>query len=208
MGTIARYFTPSFLRRRRGDPIVIVSGLPRSGTSMAMAMLAAGGLPVLTDDVRGADASNPLGYYELERVTRLDRDLDRSWLADARGKGIKIVSFLLASLPDTYDYKVIFMRRPLDDIIASQEKMLDDRGAPRGADAARTRAIYEDHLQRVFRLLESGNCFSTAPVEYTAVVADPVREATRIAQFVGRHLDTSKMAQIVDPALNHGRPSE
>ena len=100
------------LRRvRRGKPIVVVSGLPRSGTSMAMKMLEAGGLPILTDGIRAADISNPKGYYEYEPVKQLDKGGEPVWLADARGQAVKIISFLLTYLPETYDYQVIFMQQ-------------------------------------------------------------------------------------------------
>src|SRR5829696_2465105 len=110
----------SLLRRlRRGSPIVVVSGLPRSGTSMTMKMLEAGGLPVITDGLRTADESNPNGYYELEDVKTLSAEGDGAWLAGARGKAVKVISFLLTYLPESYDYQVIFMRRDLNEIVAS-----------------------------------------------------------------------------------------
>ena len=157
----------SFLRRlRRGHPIVIVSGLPRSGTSMAMRMLEVGGLPVVTDGVREADPSNPGGYYELERVKELDKGGDSSWLRQARGKGVKIISLLLTYLPESYDYQVIFMRRDLDEILASQNKMLEARGEERGAEDARLKALYVEHLAQVERFLARRSCFSTLMLQY------------------------------------------
>ena len=120
---------PGLVRRLRyGPPIVVVSGLPRSGTSMAMKMLEAGGLAVVTDNVRAADDDNPRGYYEDERVKDLARDANRAWLRDARGKAIKIISFLLKDLPPDNNYKVLFMERDLGEVLASQQKMLDHRG--------------------------------------------------------------------------------
>src|SRR3954449_579427 len=106
-------------RLRNQKPIVVVSGLPRSGTSMAMKMLEAGGVPILSDGIRTADVSNPKGYYELERVKELDKGGDTAWPAEARGKAVKIISFLLTWLPETYDYQVIFMQRDLQEAIAS-----------------------------------------------------------------------------------------
>src|ERR1700682_4057584 len=113
-----------YRRLRFGPPVVVISGLPRSGTSMVMKMLESGGLEVMTDGLRVADASNPNGYYEVERVKRLNSDDDRSWLAQSRGKAIKIISFLLTYLPDSNDYHVIFMHRSLDEVIKSQNAML------------------------------------------------------------------------------------
>ena len=111
--------------------IVIVSGLPRSGTSLMMQMLSSGGLEVVTDNVRTADVDNPRGYYELEKVKRVKADA--SWLPDVRGKVFKMVSQLLYDLPPTQCYRVIFMERDLDEILASQERMLERLGRAAGA---------------------------------------------------------------------------
>src|SRR6185503_17792221 len=138
-------------RLRYGKPIVIVSGLPRSGTSMAMKMLEAGGMPILADGIRTADISNPKGYYEFEPVKELDKGGDVTWLAEARGKAVKIISFLLTWLPERYDYRVIFMQRDLREAIASQNAMLAHRGetpAPGSASDDQIRKMYEDHLQK------------------------------------------------------------
>ena len=108
---------------------------------MAMKMLEAGGMDALTDGARKADEQNPNGYFELEAVKGLDKHGDASWLRDARGKAVKVVSHLLTWLPETYDYRVIFMERSLDEVIASQNKMLDDRGhAAEAGDADRAKA--------------------------------------------------------------------
>lgn len=195
-----------FLRRlRRGQPIVVVSGLPRSGTSMAMRMLEAGGLPVFTDGLRQADPSNPHGYYELERVKELDKGGDVSWLADARGKAVKIISFLLTHAPETYDYQVIFMRRDLDEIVASQNRMLETRGEARGADDARLKALYVDHLAQVDRFLSRRGCFSRLDVDYAKVLAGAAEEAARVNAFLGGRLAEERMAAAVDEALYRNR---
>lgn len=120
--------TERFARRLRyGTPIIIVSGLPRSGTSMMMSVLQAGGVPLLTDGVRAPDAGNPRGYFEFEAVKELDKHGDPAWLPSARGKAVKIISFLLTRLPENYDYRVIFMQRDLDEVIASQNTLLAAR---------------------------------------------------------------------------------
>lgn len=196
----------SFLRRlRRGRPIVVVSGLPRSGTSMAMAMLQAGGLEVVTDGLRAADASNPKGYYELERVKELDKPGDHAWLADARGKAVKIISFLLTYLPESYDYQVIFMRRDLDEIVASQNTMLEARGEARGAGDARLKALYAEHLAQVERFLSRRACFSTLRLDYANVLTAPAEEAARVNAFLGGRLDQAKMAAVADTTLYRNR---
>jgi len=191
---------------RRGRPIIVVSGLPRSGTSMMMRMLEAGGLPVLTDGLRTADESNPRGYYEFEPVKELDRQGARSWLPAARGKAVKIISFLLTWLPDTYDYRVILIRRDLDETIASQNQMLVRRGetVDRGSDQ-RMRALYAEHLAQVGRFLAQRKCFSTLVVEHREVLREPQREAARLSAFLGAKLDASRMAAVVDPALHRNQ---
>lgn len=195
-----------FLRRlRRGRPIVVVSGLPRSGTSLAMQMLAAGGVPVMTDGLRNADQSNPRGYYELERVKDLDKPGDQAWLGGARGRAVKIISFLLTYLPEEYDYRVIFMRRDLGEILASQNAMLETRGESRGADDPRMRALYEEHLVQIERFLSRRSCFSTLTLDYAAVLADPRAAAARVNAFLGGSLDEPAMAGAVDRRLYRNR---
>jgi hypothetical protein len=204
-------FVSRLLRRARyGTPIVIVSGLPRSGTSMMMQMLAAGGLPLVTDGVRTPDASNPEGYFELEAVKDLDkpeRRGDLRWLAGARGRGVKILSPLLAYLPDSHNYRVIFMQRPLDEVIASQDVMLARAGEPTDvAPKDRVLAAYETHLRTVYALLARRSCFETLRVNYPDVVADPHAAAERVRRFVGSPpLDTERMAAAVNERLYRQR---
>ena len=196
----------SFLRRlRRGKPIVVVSGLPRSGTSMAMRMLEAGGLPLVTDGLRTADDSNPNGYYEFEPVKELDKPGDHAWLADARGKGVKIISLLLTHLPERFDYQVVFMQRDLNEILASQDKMLEVRGEEKGAADDRMRALYTEHLGRVDRFLSQRSCFSTLRLPYAGVLANPAADAARLNEFLGGHLDVSRMAEVAEPRLYRNR---
>lgn len=199
----------SLLRRLRvGEPLVVVSGLPRSGTSMAMKMLEAGGLSILTDSIRTADDSNPKGYYEFEPVKELDKKGDLAWLPGARGKAVKIISFLLTYLPDSYDYRVIFMHRDLDEVIASQNKMLIERGErPDTTADDRMKDIYLEHLKKVERFLSNRRCFTCLPVHYRDVVEQPAAQARRIDEFLGRRLDVDRMAMVADRDLyrNRGR---
>ena len=186
---------------------MVVSGLPRSGTSMTMRMLEAGGLAVVSDGVRVADDSNPNGYYELEQVKTLSTGGDTGWLARARGKAVKVISFLLTYLPETYDYQVIFMQRDLGEIVASQNKMLDARGEARGAADERMRANYVQHLQQVERFLGRRSCFSTLMVNYGDVLANPREQAARINAFLGGRLDVDRMAAVAEPSLYRNRQS-
>jgi hypothetical protein len=200
-------FADHLVRRLRyGAPITVVSGLPRSGTSMAMKMLEAGGMELLTDGARKADEQNPNGYYELEAVKGLDKDGDASWLRDARGKGVKVVSHLLTWLPEIYDYRVIFMERSLDEIIASQDKMLDVRGhAIDGGDADHAKAAFERHLDQTMRFLANRRCFKTLRVSYTETVRRPQAAAERIAAFLDHKMNVAAMAAVADEALYRNR---
>ena len=132
-----------------GEPIVIVSGLPRSGTSMMMKMLDAAGIPIMTDAIRAADIDNPKGYFEYERVKDLEKDPDRSWVRDARGKALKVISWLLKDLPDENAYRIVFMRRDIDEVLASQNKMLEHRGEDDATDDAIMAEAYRNHLASV-----------------------------------------------------------
>jgi hypothetical protein len=175
---------------------------------MLMQMLAAGGVPVLSDAVRPPDANNPRGYYELERVKRLHREVDTSWLASGQGKALKIVSHLLRYLPECYLYRVIFMQRPLREIVSSQNRMLENLAQERGsANEDRLLEAYDDHLASVRSFLGSRDCFSTLNVQYRDVLTEPAREAARIAGFLGRDLDTENMQHAVEPQLYRSRCS-
>ena len=189
-----------------GRPIVIVSGLPRSGTSLMMKMLEAGGLPVWTDGVREADDQNPNGYYELERIKDLDKGVDRGWIREGRGRAVKIISALLEHLPADNNYRVILMRRDLDEVLASQRAMLVRRGEAAGAEHDSTlKTAYDSHLRRVRQLLQSGPCFNVLEVDYSEIIADPAAATARVNAFVGGGLDTARMATAVDPMLYRNR---
>lgn len=194
-----------YRRMRHGKPIVVVSGLPRSGTSMAMKMLEAGGLSLATDGIRTADEDNPKGYYELERVKDLAKDDDKSWLVDQRGKVVKIISYLLRELPPTNNYKVLMMRRDLSEVLASQSKMLDRRGEPSHTEDDRMVELFENDLWRAGYLVKNAPQFEALEVDYRQVIADPLSEAYRIQQFLGLPLDTRSMASVVDPELYRNR---
>lgn len=188
-----------------GAPIIVVSGLPRSGTSMLMAMLDAGGLKMMTDGLRAADEDNPRGYYELEPVKDLATAHEKPWLHQARGKGIKVVSTLLKELPRTHNYKVVFLRRDLDEVLASQARMLERRSKRNHVDDTRLRALFEDELWRADYLLEHSSHFEHLYVDYSHCVANPAEQARRIAAFVGAGLDVDAMAGVVDASLYRNR---
>lgn len=185
--------------------VVIVSGLPRSGTSMTMAMLAAGGLPCVSDGTRSADEDNPRGYFEDERVKSLAADSD--WLRAASGQVVKIVSPLLAHLPPGPEYAVLFMRRDLDEVLASQAKMMERRGEPQTVPDDEMKWYFEKHLRRVESLLEERADTRVLYLEHGEVIADPRRQAAAIASFLDLPLDLERMAAAVDRGLYRNRRS-
>jgi len=187
------------------DTIVVVSGLPRSGTSMMMGMLDAGGLPLLKDGIREADDDNPKGYYEFERVKKL-RESDLEWLSDARGKAVKIISYLLQNLPDTYSYRVIFMQRKLTEVMASQRKMIIRRGEdPDKVNESELGGILENHLRQVDNWIEGQANIERMDIDYNRIIADPNADIERINKFLSNSLDVDKMAQVIDPNLYRQR---
>jgi hypothetical protein len=194
-----------YRRARYGKPIVVVSGLPRSGTSMMMQMLEAGGLEILTDRIRSADESNPQGYYELERVKDLDKGGDPSWLEDARGKTVKIIAFLLRYLPENLNYRIIFMQRDLEEIVASQAKMLVQRQEASETDDDRIIELFKQHLSRTRNLIMSHACFDVLEVRYSDVIRNPVEQAECVSRFLGGVPDVQSMAAVVDPQLYRNR---
>ncbi len=198
------------LRRRwrrliNGRPIVVVSGLPRSGTSMAMKMLEAGGFEVVSDGLRTADQDNPKGYFEFEPVKDLAQSDDKGWLKGARGKAVKIISHLLRQLPPSHNYQVIFMRRDLREVLASQAKMLERRGEASATDDERMTELFESDLWRAGYLLKRSPWFDVLEVDYAEVIRDPQAQARRIAAFLDSSVDPARMAAAVDPNLYRNR---
>ena len=186
------------------QPTVVVSGLPRSGTSMMMRMLEAGGLPILTDHVRRADEDNPNGYYEFERVKQIKHD--RDWLPEARGKAVKMVSALLSELPAGYRYRVIFMRRKMEEILASQRQMLIRQGKPSDAAAdARMAAMFERHLQQIQAWINQHPHIEVVYVNYNRLLVEPLEQVNAVNASCGHTLDTMKMLQVLNPGLYRQR---
>ena len=187
------------------DTIIVVSGLPRSGTSLMMNMLEAGGLALLRDDVRAPDVNNPNGYFEYERVKKLaDGDID--WLREARGKAVKIISYLLLNLPATYNYRVIFMQRKLAEIIASQRKMLIQRGEnPNKIREEELEIILEKHLNQVNEWINGQLNIKRIDVNYNRMIEDPGADIRLFNKFLGNKLDVGIMEQVIDPSLYRQR---
>jgi hypothetical protein len=188
--------------------VTVVSGLPRSGTSMMMQMLEAGGMAVLTDAIREADSDNPEGYYEFERVKMLPKG-DHAWLAQAQGKAVKVIVALLEHLPPGYTYKVIFMRRRMEEVLASQRKMLVHRGEdPDKVSDEEMGRLFEGLLQRVETWLAGQPHVAVLNVDYNQLLSNPQPYIKQVNQFLGGWLDEVRMAGVVDPGLYRNRPRQ
>ncbi|HEY8517284.1 MAG TPA: sulfotransferase [Candidatus Binatia bacterium] len=192
-------------RRKYGEPIIIVSGLPRSGTSMMMKMLDAAGIPIMTDQVRTPDIDNPKGYFEYERVKDLEKEQDKSWVRQARGKALKVISWLLKDLPDDNAYRIIFMRRDIDEVLASQNKMLKNRGEQDTTDDATMAEAYRNHLAAVRIMARKKRNWSMVEVRYDEAIRDPVKVASIVNRFLGGRYDERAMAEAVDEKLYRNR---
>ena len=184
--------------------ITIVSGLPRSGTSMMMKMLEAGGMTLLTDGIRTADEDNPEGYYEFERVKQIARDTE--WLEEARGKAVKMIAALLKHLPPDYEYEVVFMRRNIREVLSSQRRMLIHRGeAPDTVSEERMAALFGRHLTQVRRWLADQPNIAVLYVDHGDVMVGPHEQARRVSEFLSHPLDAQAMAAVVDRSLYRQR---
>jgi len=180
--------------------IIIVSGLPRSGTSLMMQMLEAGGLPLYHDEERPADINNLQGYYELQSVKNLKQD--NSFLSKAENKAVKIVSHLLTGLPDTFYYKIIFMQRDLQEIIESQNKMLIRLNADtKTPDLFSIRKMYIKHLAESQEWLKNTKNLDHLFVSFNKLLESPSEHAEKICSFLEENLSIEKMAAAVNPSL-------
>jgi hypothetical protein len=186
-------------------PIILVTGLPRSGSSMMMRMLEAGGVPILTDGMRKPNEDNPNGYYEFERAKRLDDDL--SWVYDARGMAVKLLYCpVIYKLPAAIRYQVIFMRRELAEVVESQFTMLRRKGmSDLPVDPQRVIALYRAELARVENWLARQDNFETEYVDYNRTLADQQGTCTRIKRFLGLDLDEIRMESVITPSLYRQR---
>jgi hypothetical protein len=184
--------------------ITIVSGLPRSGTSLMMQMLVAGGMTPLSDGERQADEDNPRGYLEWERIKQLPQD--PGCIAEAEGKVVKVISRLLLALPAGHEYRIIFMERPLAEVLASQDQMLRRRGTYKeGASPAAISAAFEKHLREVYAWMEGKPHVKAMRVAYHDVLGDPKGVGEKLAEFLGIELNLEAMPRQVDASLYRNR---
>jgi len=175
---------------------------------MLMHMLAAGGQELLADDARTADEDNPNGYFELEKVKNLGEMTDKSWVREARGKTVKVISHLLKELPDENYYRVLFARRDLAEVIASQNIMLNRQEAPNPVEDEKAMDLYRKHLINVRVLARCRPNFEMLELSYRDTLHNPPATAEKIAQFLGVSLDTGKMSTVVDTRLYRNREAE
>ena len=184
--------------------ITIVSGLPRSGTSMMMRMLAAGGMEVLTDNLRTADEDNPIGYFEFEKAKKLAQE--SSWLKEASGKVVKIISALLKHLPQNYYYQIIFMHRKIEEILASQKQMLLRRNEPTDSVSDEKIAeMFQRHLKDIELWLTTQSNIKTLHVNYNEAVENPLPTIRMVEQFLECGLDTEAMLSVISKTLYRQR---
>lgn len=184
--------------------ITVVSGLPRSGTSLMMQMLVAGGMPVLSDGERRPDLDNPRGYLEWEKIKQLPNQ--PGCIAEAEGKVLKVISQLLLSLPQGYEYSVIFLRRPLGEVLASQEQMLRHRGAVhRTGDGSYLSMAFQKHLREVEQWLKRTPGVKNIDVHYHDLLQQPRMVAQQLVEFLGTPLEANAMVGQVDRDLYRQR---
>ena len=187
--------------------VTIVSGLPRSGTSMLMRMLGAGGIEPLSDDKREADDDNPHGYFEYEPIRKLADDA--SCIYRARGRSVKVISALLEHLPADLDYRVLFVLRDMTEVLASQRRMLGNRGKLAGnADDGRLAELFGRHLEQVKSSLNAAPGTGVLYLDYAATVRDPASAAQQINVFLGGALNETAMAAAVSGELYRNRAGQ
>ena len=180
--------------------IIVVSGLPRSGTSLMVQMLQAAGIPLLIDDHRPSDENNPKGYFEFEPVKSLATDA--SWLPLAEGKAVKIISHLLPHLPDHFQYKIIFMNRDLEEIIRSQNKMLDRFGKTKGKlSEAQLVERYALHLHQIHQWLKQQPNISFADISFNNLIQSPQDEWQKVQDLLNIDASLHQIMPIIDPQL-------
>ena len=189
-----------FVAEKIKGTITIVSGLPRSGTSMMMQMLAAGGVEILTDKIRQPDDNNPRGYYEYEKVKKLMTDA--TWLDEANGKAVKIIAPLLSNLANKFDYKIIFMQRDMAEILRSQQIMLGKKSETnQQAYPIVLAEAFKKQLEKAEAQIKRMPNAEVLYIDYSSVVENPLEIAESVAEFLGEELDTQKMAEVVDKQL-------
>jgi Sulfotransferase family len=194
-------------QRDEKKAVIVVSGLPRSGTSMMMKMLEEGGVPILTDAIRTADDDNPNGYYEFELVKKLPEGQNK-WLTDANRKAVKIISALLEHLPTNYRYKIIFMEREPREILASQQKMLANRSEKSDIGDAKMQEEFQKHLTAIKYWLARQANMDVMYVDYNKMIVSPENYCQAIADFIVVPVNVSKMLAVPNKRLYRNRAAK
>lgn len=184
--------------------VTIVSGLPRSGTSMMMRMLEAGGVPPVVDGERKANADNPMGYYEFEPVKALKED--SSWVAESTGQAVKVIYKLVYDLPNNVPYRIVFMQRDIEEVLSSQEKMMRRDGLdPDTIGRDLLFNLFQTDVMDFRRWAEVQGNIQIMYADYRRMVDEPEEMSRHIAEFLGQDLDIQAMASVVDPDLYRNR---
>ncbi|MEO9635794.1 MAG: sulfotransferase domain-containing protein [Roseobacter sp.] len=187
---------------------IVVSGLPRSGTSLMMQILEAGGIEAFTDDIRSADNDNPRGYFEWEEIKRIGQDHRILELVVGTGKAIKVISTLLPRLPKAHHYKIIFVQRDIDEVVRSQQKMLSARGEPTDIESlAETTVRLKNHNDQILQWMQTARHFESLIVDHRQLIKSPAHEIQKIISFLDRDIasEAGSMAAVVDPKLYRNR---
>ena len=184
--------------------ITIVAGLPRSGTSMMMQAIEAGGIPALTDGIREKDVDNPKGYYEFEAVKKTKAD--PSWVKEAEGRVVKMVYSLLYDLPDDHEYRVVFLQREMKEVLASQRKMLE-RSGRQGAKVGdeKLAELFNEQLEKFYKWIADKDNFSIVLIDYKNMIKFPAEQAEKVDELLGNILDKEGFVSVVDPSLYRNR---
>ena len=186
------------------EEIIVVSGLPRSGTSLMMQILQAGGITLLTDNSRKADLNNPQGYYEFDPVKQLQKNSE--WLSLASGKAVKIISHLLKYLPDKFSYKIFFMERDINEIINSQNRMLDNLNNDRGKlSENQLKNYYTKHLKEIKSFINNSQNFEVRYISFQNLHQQPQMELDKIRRFLSINMDSDTLKKIIKPDLYRNR---
>ncbi len=194
---------------KKGDSktIIVVSGLPRSGTSMMMKMLAEGGLEIVTDSIRSADEDNPNGYFEFETVKQLANG-QTQWLANAGQKVVKVISALLEYLPENHHYKILFMEREIGEILASQRKMLARRNEESKTSDAEMESQFRQHLAAIKFWIARQPNIEVLYVDYNKMLSDSKAYCQTVAEFIGMPVNVEKMRSVPDEHLYRNRSAK
>lgn len=199
-----KLFSRSQHKDSKKQPVIIVSGLPRSGTSMMMRMLAEGGIPVITDELRRPDSDNPKGYFEFETVRQMVEG-NVEWLANSEGKAVKVISALLEYLPPNYSYKIIFLERDVHEILASQRKMLVNRNEKEMGDETEIEAQIQKHLSAMKPWLVRQPNIEVLYVNYNTLMQKPEPLCEQITEFLDLPLNQTRMLAVPDKQLYRNR---